>query len=266
MTHWPPQAVLEAFRLTGTPVALPGGQGESVRVGDVVLKPAPEVQETEWLGEVLTALPENPAFRIATPRRTVQGRFVEQGWQACRWLEGRSMPVGHWDQLLGAARQFHAALAGIAPHRSLGLRTHRWALADRVAFGEADFDPLPALRPLADALRPWAGPVTDPPALVHGDLSGNVLLSEGQAPAIIDVAPYFRPEAFAEAVVVVDAWLWYGEGPALAALLRPPDPPRFLARALLFRLVALNERAREEPGLLQERDLFARALDFLNVR
>ena len=31
--------------------------------------------------------------------------------------------------------------------------------------------------------------------LVHGDLSGNVLLAHGLPPAVIDFSPYWRPPA-----------------------------------------------------------------------
>jgi hypothetical protein len=48
-----------------------------------------------------------------------------------------------------------------------------------------------------------------------------VLLSDGLAPAVIDMSPYWRPTAYAEAVVVVDALLWRRADSMLVDLGRP---------------------------------------------
>src|SRR6478752_9968351 len=53
----PPQSVLFAFGLRGTPVRLVGGQGTSWRVGDVVLKPRVDRVFQEWLGTEEAAIP-----------------------------------------------------------------------------------------------------------------------------------------------------------------------------------------------------------------
>ncbi|MEY9932945.1 hypothetical protein ABH926_007598 [Catenulispora sp. GP43] len=81
--------------------------------------------------------------------------------------------------------------------------------------------------------------------VIHGDLSGNVLTASGRLPAVIDFSPYWRPAAYADAIVVVDGLLWFGAGPDQLALASTgADFPQMLVRALLFRLVALNEKAR----------------------
>ena len=264
MTAFPPQSVLDRFGTAGVPVPLSGGQGQSVAAGALVLKPVLDAEECEWLGTVLSAMPESPEFRLARPVRSRDWHFVEEGFQAFEWVAGTASPRGRWEEVLKTARAFHAALKNVAPHPLLARRQHRWAFADRVSFGEAAIAPSSeAIRPLAETLAPWGVPTTDPPTLIHGDLSGNLLFADGLPPAVIDVSPYYRPEIFAQAIIVVDAWLWHGEEEALASCLRGPNPRGYLARALLFRLAALNEHGRENPAVLEELPLFERVVGWV---
>ncbi len=84
---------------------------------------------------------------------------------------------------------------------------------------------------------------------MHGDLSGNVLFADGQRPAIIDFSPYWRPAAYADAIIAVDGLLWFDAGPdLLSRAYSSPDFPQLLVRALIFRLVAANEQARYPTG------------------
>jgi uncharacterized protein (TIGR02569 family) len=164
------------------------------------------------------------------------------------WRARPVLPVGGRCCWLRLA-PFHAALRPAARPAFLALRTHRWALADRVAWGESAFEPLPDVRPLMDRLTAVRRPVSADCQLVHGDLSGNVLFADGLAPAIIDFSPYWRPAAYADAIIAVDGLLWYGADAALLTLAATtPDFPQLLVRALIFRLVAHNERARLSEG------------------
>ena len=58
-------------------------------------------------------------------------------------------------------------------------------------------------------LRPHAVNEGLQPQLIHGDLSGTYSLSPDALPAVIDIAPYWRPTAYADAIVVIDALLWW---------------------------------------------------------
>jgi uncharacterized protein (TIGR02569 family) len=126
------------------------------------------------------------------------------------------------------------------------MRTHPWAVADRVAWGEASVTTLPEIAALLSRLESLRLPIAADCQLVHGDLSGNVLFASGQSPAIIDFSPYWRPAAYADAIIAVDGLLWFDAGPDLLRLAdTSPDFPQMLLRALIFRLVATNERARD---------------------
>jgi hypothetical protein len=79
------------------------------------------------------------------------------------------------------------------------------------------------------------------PQIVHGDLTGNVLLAAGMAPAVIDISPYWRPPAYADGIVVADALCWHGAQPSV--LDQTGVPVEAVARGLLFRMATTNIRA-----------------------
>jgi uncharacterized protein (TIGR02569 family) len=106
-----------------------------------------------------------------------------------------------------------------------------------VAWGDlpvSDFADAKHVARLAAARRP----IDALDQLIHGDLSGNVLFAEGLPPAIIDLSPYWRPTAFATAIVVADALVWDGADTSLLSQVRHIDHfAQYLVRALIYRMV-----------------------------
>ncbi|MEW2524242.1 aminoglycoside phosphotransferase [Streptomyces sp. NPDC047071] len=250
----PGRDVRAAFRLVGRSVRLPGGEGRSVRVGDVVLKPTgPDPEFAEWLGDIMASVVAD-GFRVARPLRATTGAWSHDGWTASHIVAGVEpdhAAAPRWGEIIAAGRAFHRALAHVPRPGFLDRRSDWWATGDRVAWQEQDPDLLPAVRAPYEALISLFGPKPQArPQLVHGDLTGNVLVAPGLAPAVIDFSPYWRPPAFGEAVVVADALIWHGAGPGLlheAVSANGPDAVAYVARALVFRLVTTNERLRENP-------------------
>ncbi|MEQ8654994.1 MAG: hypothetical protein RIC87_21200 [Kiloniellales bacterium] len=121
-------------------------------------------------------------------------------------------------------------------------RNDPWAVADRIAWGEKapDYDAqtMAMLLPILQLSEQEPIPAEARAQLVHADLTGNFVLSEGQPPGIIDITPYWRPEGFAEAVIWVDS-IWH---PAAAV---PEDFSR--PGMLAFVLRALARRMAEQP-------------------
>ena len=122
-------------------------------------------------------------------------------------------------------------------------RDDRWAVAERLAFEGADADVLvaaaPDVRGLVRSLLDLRHDVPlGPSQLVHGDLAGNVLLDAAGAPVVIDVAPYWRPSGWAEAVAVLDAVLWSGADPRAVAGWAAGTHGQLMVRAALFRVLS----------------------------
>ncbi|MBI1376773.1 MAG: aminoglycoside phosphotransferase [Frankiales bacterium] len=248
-----PGHVLREFGIDGPQHPLDGGQGTSVRVGAHVLKPGCVEEHVAWYAG-LVARHADQRVRLAAPRPARDGRWTVDGWSAVPWLTGEPLPddetrADRWLAVLAAGRALHDSWAHEPLPAHLRARRDRWSAADRAAWAEDE----PALgarsAPLVDALLSATRDEQLPRRLVHGDLAGNVLLAPHLAPAVIDVSPYCRPAAYADAVVVVDALLWWQADPALLRLARPADlDPRswrsLLARAAVFRLVAFDEPSR----------------------
>ncbi len=71
---------------------------------------------------------------------------------------------------------------------------------------------------------------------MHCDLSGNVLFHDIEPPTVIDLSLYWRPVPYAEAVVAVDALLWYDAEPDVLDVVEHPYATQLLLRAAIFRL------------------------------
>jgi len=258
----PPPHVLAAFGVSGIPQPLPGGTGTSWRCADAVLKPiewSASLEELEWQGDVLGSLRDD-GFRVPRPVRARDGSSLVDGWYAWTHLEGDHRE-GRWAEVIAAGERFHIALAHVSRPSFLDRRTDHWALGDRVAWGELpaeDFAHVKHLPRLVGALRP----VNARSQIVHGDLTGNILFADGPPPAVIDFAPYWRPTAFAAAVVVGDALLWEGADERLLEAVEHIEAfPQFLLRALIYRAVVDALFRAGEPDRPDADDCFLGPVD-----
>jgi len=95
-----------------------------------------------------------------------------------------------------------------------------------------------------------------------GDLTGNVLFSDGLPPAVIDFSPYWRPIAFASAVVVADALVWEGADENLVeAVAHIERFDQFLLRALIYRAVTDRLFRQDQPIRPDAADPYLRAVE-----
>jgi uncharacterized protein (TIGR02569 family) len=206
----------------------------------VVFKRVDDPNEAGWT-QALLARTEQDGFLVPEPRPTSDGRWVHEGWSASRFVEGLRPAAPSWSVIAEAGLRFADAAerARSGGHEVLSRRTHRWAIADRVAWAEAHV----ALDPEAAEIHEWIatllGETTGQEYLVHADLSGNVFVDPSDVPVILDVSPYLRPRRWAVAIVVADAVLWSGAEVALAESFASSATDRDLfGRALIFRMVA----------------------------
>jgi uncharacterized protein (TIGR02569 family) len=248
----PPDDVREAFGAVGQPAPLPGGRGLAWQVGDLVFKPSDLAPaELAWQADVLPTVDAHD-FRLAIPQRAEGGELVVDGWTAWSYLTGEHRDA-RWLDVIAVGDRFHRAVAGLARPAFLDARTDPWSIGDRVAWGEAPVEPyrdVPHVLRLADRRRP----VGARSQLIHGDLTGNVLFADGLPPAVIDLSPYWRPTAFATAIVVADALVWEGaDETLLESVAGIEDLGQMLMRALLYRLVAAVEGGFEDDYAAIER-------------
>ena len=186
-------------------------------------------------------------FRLARPKLAADGSLCVDGWCAAEYVTGKH-EERRWAEIIAVGECFHAALRVIPRPSFLDQRSDPWAISDRVAWGELPASEFPHVRhlpQLVSALRP----VTAPSQLIHGDLTGNVLFDGQQPPAIIDFSPYWRPTAYASAIVIADALVWEGaDSQVLDAVGHIDDFGQYLIRALIFRSVTDWILSQEEPA------------------
>lgn len=252
----PSPEVLDLFAVPTHAVPLPGGQGRSVRAGDLVLSPGRDARTAAWLNPVMARLAADldhadpRSIRVAMPIPARDLSWVVDGWGATRFEAG-ARPCQDLAVLRATARLLHAHLAAAlrAQPVELSARRDRWARAEQATFG-AD-PPLGILGAgLADE---WRHDVDlGPDQLVHGDLAGNVLLDAAGLPVVIDIAPYWRPALWAEAVLVLDAVLWHGSEREVMAQWADGPRRQAMLRAVLFRLLSdVAADGNRYRGLLQ---------------
>jgi len=237
----PPEEVLRAFGAGDPPVRLEGGQGQAVRSGAVVLKPAVDDERTAWIARFCLETPLD-GFRLPRPVCTDDGRFVYQGWSAWEHIPGEHRK-DRWPETVELCVRFHEAIAFVQRPRWMdGVRAEDpWTMADRAIWGELAFDPHPRIAPAVELLTSCLREVGVVPQLIHGDFGGNVLHSDECPPAVIDMSPYWRPAAFAVGVVVADAVVWEGADLSLIDVADGiRDFEQWLARAELRRVIELD--------------------------
>ena len=177
-------------------------------------------------------------------------------------VPGGSHLAGRWRDIIRTGDVFHRKTAPVQRPSFLDDREDPWAIGDRVAWGEMSISDIPETKHV-ERLTAHRRPVGGPSHLIHGDLTGNVLFHDRLPPAIIDLAPYFRPALFATAIVVADALAWEGADESLAHELvaQEPDFPQHLLRALIFRVVTDRLCRLDQPLRADEDDAYLPAVD-----
>ena len=120
-----PAHVLDLFAVPGPGEPVPGGQGHSVRAGDLVLSPDRDPQVSAWLNPVLARLAvrldERPGrrprdIRIAMPVPARNGEWVVDGWGASRYEPGTTA-CRDVEVLVATGRVLHAELDSVVRRR-----------------------------------------------------------------------------------------------------------------------------------------------------
>jgi hypothetical protein len=234
------------FGVDGIIFPLKGGEGKNWCVGETVFKPMGDSQQTDWTCAVLTDL-ETDGFRLPRYKRSKAGKWTHRGWTCCSWLDGEEVRQGgtaDWLRVMWAGCAFQRAISEQPKPAWMGKYYSIYNTADLIAWGEMLAVVLPEFDPLFRTLMSMAASSVNAPCqLIHGDLSGNVLLHLELEPGIIDFSPYWRPFLMGPAIVAADALLWHQADESLMRVACEEFGQEFLpfvARGLAFRLATSN--------------------------
>jgi hypothetical protein len=184
-------------RFTDSPLRerLPGGQGRSVRAGDLVLKPVDEVSKYEWLGDALEGV-DFHGLKAAAPMRSLAGAWCEQGWGATRHVDG-AFVEGRMVDKLAASTAFHRAVSHIGKPAAFDTWTNPWTAAAQVAWNERSVpeDAPDEVKTVVRSLQSRWQPVSLPSQFVHTDLAPAASLE------LLDLPQALRRQLVLRAVV-----------------------------------------------------------------
>jgi hypothetical protein len=136
-------SVLQQFRLSANPSALPGGSQTVYRVGEAVLKHIEETslendhspQLIQWIAEFSSSLQED-GFRIPKPIPTGTGEWITpDGWTAWTFVGGQHATQEDIPACIAAIQAFHRALKSIPRHPLMLQNQTAWGKADRWCWG-----------------------------------------------------------------------------------------------------------------------------------
>lgn len=251
----PPKEVLDAFGLTGDAALIAGGRGLCYRVGDIILKPADNEAEAQWVSQLaVRVLERRPShYILSRPLAIIHkpDEYVFSGWTASTFIDGVAPFKVQVEDTFAISRAFCADLAAleiVAPPACLSTRLDRWSEADRVTWGEKQLEDVEnvdaellqllnsSLEPLKAMMKPLPTGLDN--QLMHADITGNILFNDKpeSPPAIIDLTMYWRPATYAEAIVVADCLTWHGAGRDLIDLYATDHvKSQLLVRAMYWR-------------------------------
>jgi len=232
--------IIRNFGLVGTPKLLSGGQGLSYLCGDTVIKPVDDAVESTWIATVFSQLSSNN-LRIPKPIQATDGSWVYKGWSAYAFIAGQTTK-NRWQEKIEIGREFHSLLKFTKKPSLLEKRTHPWAVADKMVWGETELVYGKKLEPVVSRLLSHVKDVSLQKQVIHGDLSGNILFHQDLQPGVIDFSPYWRPAEYATAIIIVDSIVW--ENAPINLLDELPDTQemnQLLIRAALWRIVTTEQ-------------------------
>jgi hypothetical protein len=224
---------------------LPGGEGRTYTAGRLVFRREDNRDDATLIARIHARLPRSRAFRVSRPVPARCGSWVSPaGWSAWTFVSGVSATAADLPRVVPAVTAFHGALAGLARPRLLARRDSPYDRADKAAWGRMPTGIGPTLTRFVGALARWRRPllVRQRAQIIHGDLNpDNILVAAHAAPALIDLAPYWRPPGFALAVLAYWLGPHRGDRAVLDAFDHVPDFPQLLVRAALRSVLIWHE-------------------------
>ncbi len=262
----PSEDIVHAFGGNEAPILLEGGQRESYRVGDVVIKPVDDEESVIWSAEIMSTITEN-GFRVARPVKAVNGSWVYQGWHGFSYIEGEAVK-GRVTEKIQVSRLFHQELATYPKPSFLDSRNSPWAIADRMVWGSQPMEYRSRLAKVMILLKNLLKPIGLPAQLIHGDMTGNILFHKYLPPAIIDFSPYWRPAEFATAIIIVDSMVWDGaEDNLMNEIASTIDMNQLLVRATMWRIKSTEECIKQfGVGSIEDVDAYMHLINLIQER
>lgn len=264
MNNIPTKDIIEAFGGSVKPTRLPGGEGTSYKVDDIVLKPVDNQEQTNWSAETLKSM-KTDGFRVSHSIKAKDGKWIYKGWQAFNYQDGEEIK-SDWDIKINTSRKFHKSLRGVSKPDFIGKRNNPWDNAD-LAVWESDLYFRIGIEDYTNSLVSMLKPIDLPQQIIHADLTQNILFYSKLDPLIIDFSPYWRPAEYANAVIIVDSIVWE-EAPdsLLDELANTFENNQLLIRAALWRIKTSDISMKDINDLVKEVSNYSHLIGLIERR
>jgi uncharacterized protein (TIGR02569 family) len=266
LTNLPSKQVLYAFGVKSPIELLVGGQGNTYRADNIVLKEVENIEQANWTAELFSNLQEND-FRVENPIRSISNQWVSNGWCAFGYLEGKETKE-RWKEKIEVSRKFHDSISHISKPHFIDKTTHPWGIADKMVWGKIPLIYSPRLENVIQPLKQELKPINLPEQLIHGDMTGNILFSDFYSPAIIDMSPYWHISEYATAIIIVDSIVWDNAPDSLLDMMPNDfDSNQLLLRAAMWRIKTTEEFIKKyNKGNINNVDSYKHLIDLIITR
>ncbi len=257
--------IYNAFNLKNEGVPLKGGQNNSYRFGDIIIKKNDgDNVNYEVTAKILNEI-ESPHYRVAKPIPSQNGRYIERGYIATHFEQGYHNSE-RIEETISLSKIFHKDLEKF--DISLYKKSNtQWAIAMDILFRNreipiyADENNLDICNEMLSILPP----THDPLQIIHADIGGNVLFHDTLPPCIIDFSPNIAPAKMAEAIIISDAVAWGNRNLDIIKYLVPHEKYEpYLLYAVMFRLLsALVKKSGTQEEFKCEYNAYKKIWDYV---
>jgi len=229
----------KAFNLKGAGIQLEGGQNNSYRYGNIIIKKNDgDNVNIDLICTILSRI-DSDRYRVAKPVLSINNRFIEDGYVATFYEEGQHH-YNNIEEVIYISNLFHNDIQ----HYSIDLMKDvdtKWTNAMDILFRNRDIpynvdnDNLETCLNMMKMLKPF----NDELQIIHGDIGGNILFHSKLPPCIIDFSPCIAPAKMANAIVITDYVTWVNSDLSKLHLLKPfEEYKNYIAYAVMFRLLS----------------------------
>lgn len=197
--------ILDAFNLLDEGKPLTGGQNQSVRYGDVVLKPIEDENYYNIISKIFNTL-ESKDFRISKHIQSNYGQYTYKGYGATKFEPGFEVDDRLEEKLI-VSNALHGLLKNISTDQ-LPKGQDPWSKAHRLLWEKKRLPEINEQNVFVNQMLDELPEYPEALQMIHSDLGGNILFHHELSPLVIDFSPAIAPKSFADAVLVCDAIAW----------------------------------------------------------
>ncbi len=239
------------------------------RAGNIIIKPILEKIESEELAEIINQLPVSEKIRIPKPIKSINGNWIEEGYVAWTYLEGKEVG-GRYKDKIEVCDFFTKIFQDVSKPKFIEARNNPWAIADRVTWGELKIQYEEKFQNIINVIQPILKPNNLSYQIIHGDITRNIIFNEKEFPGVIDLTLYWRPKDYAKALLIVDAITWEDTNLDVYNLVVDvPEINQLLLRAGLRRIIEQPEHVKyfgkNKDKALEQSSKYLETLKKLNL-